>query len=769
MDNGIGNETDLTRIYSCGITKQHEWFYNMHFTEKDGKIQCFLFKLEFKQHVMGIVLPVKKLNVFDFFVYKEDNTKENSRISFIKELSLTRKELKNCYLFHTYLFADLIHISVAQIPQKTLAFDDIFMKTHTTPILIVVPLKEDSIDKLTISQIIQLRREGTYNNSGEVREGIIVQSKEGSRKLYYINKIIDNPFELTADEFFNILEDVFGMEKEEIKSLYNISGETDLTAIRFFDWFEEKQFTSGFINNLCKSFHQAVKNKLGLKERLLVMQDLKSCGSYKFNIKFKKLASELTARMKKPFPRLTFIKTVTPYVFSPEKISGLMALPAFISSFLTQSRILEFFEDFNLSYESKSSNFLQAFMTSKADSDFNLELMETVGDSVLKLMTVFYLFCKFDDYDEGQLTNLKGMMISNKFYSEIANQMNLHHYMIFETKPNDNHPLMLLNKYENRYFDFNRKNMSDCFEAIICAFFVNTNSLHSVFKWIINNTNIFLHNPNLYELKMEINRERAFKENEDCNPADEEEFVLLRDIFDEFKGGLVDSQWKKELFDNIFLYPIHQIDIELDIEIDYDIQLEQLLIESGVYNGCILDPLQRRRSVERVIGYQFKNSELLVIALNRKDPKFDRFEFFGDVLFEFMFVSIIGKACLKNSEWIAKPKQLANAKGILLSNRMMRNLMDLYTITAFLNHDELSGKEPEAITASMTVNEFLKRGLAKGTDNYEKSVSDVWEALCFAIFMDGGFEALKTSIIRLSAPFIAFYIQNHHKIKYKLQ
>lgn len=43
---------------------------------------------------------------------------------------------------------------------------------------------------------------------------------------------------------------------------------------------------------------------------------------------------------------------------------------------------------------------LKSFCTAKYDAEFNLEAFETLGDSVLKLLTVFYIFVTFDQLGE---------------------------------------------------------------------------------------------------------------------------------------------------------------------------------------------------------------------------------------------------------------------------------------------------------------------------------------------------------------------------------
>lgn len=54
-------------------------------------------------------------------------------------------------------------------------------------------------------------------------------------------------------------------------------------------------------------------------------------------------------------------------------------------------------------------------MTSKLGHDaFDLERLETLGDSYLKFITSLFLYNTFPDYNEGPLTALKGKILGNR-------------------------------------------------------------------------------------------------------------------------------------------------------------------------------------------------------------------------------------------------------------------------------------------------------------------------------------------------------------------
>lgn len=59
----------------------------------------------------------------------------------------------------------------------------------------------------------------------------------------------------------------------------------------------------------------------------------------------------------------------------------------------------------------------------------NYEKLEFLGDSVLKLCVSKYLYDKFPLYNEGELTKIRGILISDNFLSKLANDINIGNYL----------------------------------------------------------------------------------------------------------------------------------------------------------------------------------------------------------------------------------------------------------------------------------------------------------------------------------------------------
>lgn len=58
------------------------------------------------------------------------------------------------------------------------------------------------------------------------------------------------------------------------------------------------------------------------------------------------------------------------------------------------------------------------------------ERLEFFGDAVLKFVISEYLFERFASYDEGQLTEIRAVLVSSATLAEVANELNLGKYIL---------------------------------------------------------------------------------------------------------------------------------------------------------------------------------------------------------------------------------------------------------------------------------------------------------------------------------------------------
>jgi ribonuclease-3 len=61
----------------------------------------------------------------------------------------------------------------------------------------------------------------------------------------------------------------------------------------------------------------------------------------------------------------------------------------------------------------------------------NYERLEYLGDAVLKLVVSEYLFARFPEYREGELTKIRAVVVSDARLAELAESLSLGEYIIF--------------------------------------------------------------------------------------------------------------------------------------------------------------------------------------------------------------------------------------------------------------------------------------------------------------------------------------------------
>ncbi len=89
------------------------------------------------------------------------------------------------------------------------------------------------------------------------------------------------------------------------------------------------------------------------------------------------------------------------------------------------------------------------------------ERLEFLGDSVLSLITVSFLFKTFPNYDEGDLAKLKSIIVSALIWASLAKQLKLDSYI-------------KLGAGELRNNGHSKQNiLADLFEAFVGAYFLN--------------------------------------------------------------------------------------------------------------------------------------------------------------------------------------------------------------------------------------------------------------------------------------------------------
>lgn len=117
-----------------------------------------------------------------------------------------------------------------------------------------------------------------------------------------------------------------------------------------------------------------------------------------------------------------------------------------------------------INYTFKSSNLIiQALSHKSVDGKKNNERLEFLGDAVLNLVVGNYLYHRFSDLSEGKLSKMRASLVNEDSLVKFAKTISLGKYIFISEAEERN---------KGRY---KKSIVSDCFEAIIGAIYIESN------------------------------------------------------------------------------------------------------------------------------------------------------------------------------------------------------------------------------------------------------------------------------------------------------
>jgi ribonuclease-3 len=131
--------------------------------------------------------------------------------------------------------------------------------------------------------------------------------------------------------------------------------------------------------------------------------------------------------------------------------------------FLTKNNIEDFYKKYDIiTCINDVSIYQEAFIHNSICSKNNYQRLEFFGDSIINMLVTEYLFNKFPNYNEGELTKLKSEIVSTKHLSIISKKLNFNYYVIYTS---------------NMEFKFNGRDndkiIGDIFESFIAACYID--------------------------------------------------------------------------------------------------------------------------------------------------------------------------------------------------------------------------------------------------------------------------------------------------------
>ncbi len=83
-----------------------------------------------------------------------------------------------------------------------------------------------------------------------------------------------------------------------------------------------------------------------------------------------------------------------------------------------------------LGYRFKDTNLLTAALTHRSAGGLNNERLEFLGDAILNFLIAEYLYTRFPQYNEGQLSRLRASLVNGDTLAQLARKLELGEYLI---------------------------------------------------------------------------------------------------------------------------------------------------------------------------------------------------------------------------------------------------------------------------------------------------------------------------------------------------
>ncbi|XP_072932653.1 endoribonuclease Dcr-2 [Epargyreus clarus] len=393
---------------------------------------------------------------------------------------------------------------------------------------------------------------------------------------------------------------------------------------------------------------------------------------------------------------------------------------------------------------------LAALTTINSHDTFNLERLETLGDAFLKFSASLYLFHKFSTLNEGQLTNIKGRLIGNRNLYYAGARVNLGGRMKAEQfQPRDDFlvPGFFAPDTVIEFIDMLKVRpsyligLSFPLEDVLSGK-LSKHSLEEVklkhqdcaeLRDIETNYNV-QHSMQCYVRAQAV----SDKDVADCVEALIGTYLLSGGVL----GAIKVMEWFKIIpaKDNFAQYLKKRVSTVVTEKRATPEDVDRIMN----YN---------RVDVEKILNYKFKDPSFLLEALshpsyirNRYTGSYERLEFLGDAILDFLITSHIFENCGD-----LKPGDLTDLRSALVNNVTFASYvvklgLHKYLCTQlnptlenammnFVEHQQQ--RDHEIVEDVLYLIEEEECQIAEYVD-VPKVLSDIFESLTGAIYLDSG-------------------------------
>lgn len=121
--------------------------------------------------------------------------------------------MEQLHFWHCHFFSDLKRKQTSKIKTDTIPFANLFTPPTSTPLMLVVPLKEQKIDWECVHKYTLIRNRKT-DGLANAKRNDVAQSRDCGRLIYFVIDCL--AFTASLSDYFDIAAREFQIPKEEI-------------------------------------------------------------------------------------------------------------------------------------------------------------------------------------------------------------------------------------------------------------------------------------------------------------------------------------------------------------------------------------------------------------------------------------------------------------------------------------------------------------------------------------------------------------------------
>ncbi|CAK88083.1 unnamed protein product (macronuclear) [Paramecium tetraurelia] len=615
---------------------------------------------------------------------------------------------------------------------------------------LIVPIINDQIDYEFMQEFIK-QREGLVN--GLCLKDLNLDDQGIADQLFYIPKtqqvnciyaIISQPWKQTVDEYFNLIIQNSKFTLEQLKEYYCIDETILKKTIGYF--FYEHQFKAKTENinpilqlrSYQNQFNQR-DSALAIFKQVTTIQRVQFYSEDQIN-SLENKSQNLKIHTCKPKLELNSLSThIMPisnlyrYPFTVNQYDNFLMLPTFLLELEQQFIISEFANSIGIEPNLRVQ---RAISRASYNRDINYELLETLGDSILKYLATVSVSLGPQNTNENILSDQRSQIVNNNFIGKHLfkyQYFGLFHYVRSLGHQTKWFSPVLQNIHSNHIQPEPIKQVSatmlvtflaDIFESLIATVFLDKDSLYDVYKFLLHLRHPVSYYPatDKYYPRKPIVQQYQFPIMHN--------YMSFKDLINPVRQL---SEAEKQYFQKNQLEYLNYLQTEV---IEYQFHNKYILYESFRVQGSNMDldlPLE--------LYYKF--------LLNSNTPStrgHQMLELIGDAVLECYIMC----NCFNQIIFKFTPTNLYKIKMVLLSNSFLSKIAICYNImhnfqdTAILQFIE-TVKLDEKFT-------YYNGNFVR----VPKVLSDTFEALVGAIFMDGGWQPVCKFLKKVYLKFIPF-------------